>query len=140
VTIGDGDAFVENGARLFETAQNAYWSGDAAQEMSILIAEDGSLRLCMSHSDWSLDSLRDHHGARVAYRVSRTDARVRVEGRAGSRTCLFEAAKPDGAARLLLANVRDYRSSEGRRPPMPPPRRYEMLECGQTGSGADLLF
>jgi len=38
----------------------------------------------------------------MAYRVSQTAAHVRVEGRAGSRTCLFETAKPERAARLLL--------------------------------------
>ncbi|MGD0436544.1 MAG: hypothetical protein ABSB86_08760, partial [Bryobacteraceae bacterium] len=42
------------------------------------------------------------HGARMAYRVNQSASIVRVEGRAGARTCLFETAKPERAARLLL--------------------------------------
>jgi len=56
----------------------------------------------VADSDWPLDSLQAHHGARMAYRVSQRASIVRVEGRAGSRTCLFETAKPERAARLLL--------------------------------------
>jgi len=33
---------------------------------------------------------------------------VRVEGRAGSRTCLFETEKPERAARLLLNHSPNY--------------------------------
>ena len=39
----------------------------------------------------------------MAFRVRHKDGNVRLEGRAGSRTCLFETAKPNGAVRLLLA-------------------------------------
>ena len=53
-------------------------------------------------SDWSLESLRTHHGAQMAFRVSQQETSVRVEGRAGWQTCLLRTAKPDGVARLLL--------------------------------------
>jgi hypothetical protein len=104
--------FVENAARLFEAAQAVsraepiLISSEAADfpesDWDVLVAEDGSIRM-IAGSDWSLDSLQVHHGARMAYRVRRLGMNVRLEGRAGTRTCLFEAATPNGAARLLLA-------------------------------------
>jgi hypothetical protein len=104
--------FLENAARLFEAAQAVSRvepdaaGGDEANlpqsDWDVLVGEDGSIRM-IAGSDWSLDSLQVHHGARMAYRVRRLGMNVRLEGRAGSRTCLFEAATPDGAARLLLA-------------------------------------
>jgi hypothetical protein len=75
--------------------------------MTILITPEGGIRM-VADSDWPLDSLQLHHGARMAYRVSHNAANVRVEGRAGSRTCLFETAKPDRAARLLLNGSPNY--------------------------------
>jgi len=41
----------------------------------------------------------------MAYRVSRRRDAIRVEGRAGSRTCVFGAGKPNGVARLMPAAV-----------------------------------
>ena len=53
--------------------------------------------------DWPLASLQAHRGAEMVYRISRRGDGVRLEGRAGCRTCLFETARPDGAARPLPA-------------------------------------
>ncbi len=69
--------------------------------MTILITAEGAIRM-VADSDWPLDSLQLHHGAKMAYRVSQNASHVRVEGRADSRTCLFETVKPERAARLLL--------------------------------------
>lgn len=102
------DTFLENAARLFEVAEASVKAdadgaaGSDAPDWDILISEEGAIRM-VAASDWSLDSLQAHHGAHTAYRVRRQSTKVRLEGRAGSRTCLFEAATPDGAARLLLA-------------------------------------
>lgn len=73
-----------------------------ATAFTILIGEAG-IRM-VADSDWPLPSLQALHGATAAYRVRRAADQVRVEGRAGGRTCLFEAAKPGGAARLLLGS------------------------------------
>ena len=51
-----------------------------------------------------LDVLQQQQGAQMVYRVTQQESRVRLEGRAGSRTCLFEAEKPNGAARILLGD------------------------------------
>lgn len=101
------EVFLNNARSILDAAENVYFSTGSLEETSILIAPEGGIHL-VSGSDWSLESLRVHHGARMAYRVSQRDGRVQLEGRAGSRTCLFEAEKPDGAARLLLANTRHY--------------------------------
>jgi hypothetical protein len=84
-----------------------FLSGGQVSELTILIGQDGGIRM-VADSDWPLDSLRAHYGVAMAYRVRQQDHCVRLEGRAGSRTCLFETEKPDGAARLLLAKRGDY--------------------------------
>lgn len=104
---GPTEVFLDNARNILTAAENVYFSTGTLEQTSILIAPEGAVRV-VSGSDWSLESLRVHHGARMAYRVSQRDGRVQLEGRAGSRTCLFEAEKPDGAAGLLLANTRYY--------------------------------
>lgn len=69
--------------------------------MTILLGPNG-IRM-IADSDWPLDSLLWHHGAETAYRVSEHRGSVRVEGREGSRTCVFEAVSPAHTARMLLA-------------------------------------
>jgi hypothetical protein len=92
---------MDNAVRIFDAAESAVEAGHTPSEMTILISAEGAIRM-VADSDWPLDSLQAFHGARMAYRVSEKDAKVRVEGRAGSRTCLFETEKPERAARLLL--------------------------------------
>src|SRR5260370_11645411 len=75
--------------------------------MTILINHEGGIRM-VADSDWPLDSLQAHHGAKMAYRVSQSASVVRVEGRAGSRTCLYEASKPERAALLLLNSTAGF--------------------------------
>ena len=87
--------------QLLEAAENAVQSGHTPSDLTVLITSEGGIHM-VADCDWSLDALQLHHGARMAYRVSQTAAHVRVEGRAGSRTCLFETAKPEQVARHLL--------------------------------------
>ena len=87
--------------QLLEAAESAVQSGHTPSDLTVLITSEGGIHM-VADSDWSLDALQLHHGARMAYRVSQTAAHVRVEGRAGSRTCLFETAKPERVARHLL--------------------------------------
>ena len=102
----ESEVFLDNARNILDAAENVYFLNGSVEETTILIAPEGSIRV-VSGSDWSPESLRVH-GARMAYRVSQRDGRVHLEGRTGSRTCLFEAEKPDGAAGLLLANTRHY--------------------------------
>ena len=105
---GTSEVFLNNARNILDAAENVYFSTGSLEATSILIAPGGGIRVVSGAEDWSLESLRVHHGARMAYRVSQRGGRVQLEGRAGSRTCLFEAEKPDGAAGLLLANTRHY--------------------------------
>ena len=93
--------FVENAVNLLDAAERAMQSGQSPSDLTVLITAEGAIRM-IADSDWPLDTLQVHNGARMVYRVSERNAKVRVEGRAGSRTCLFETATPEHTARLLL--------------------------------------
>jgi hypothetical protein len=96
--------FLDNAVQILDAAESAVQSGHTPTDMTILISAEGGIRM-LADSDWPLDSLQAHHGAKMAYRVSQSASVVRVEGRADSRTCLFETIKPERAARLLLSNT-----------------------------------
>ena len=97
---------MDNAVQIFDAAEHAVQSGHTPSDLTILITPDG-IRM-LADSDWPLDSLQAHHGANMVYRVTQSAAIVRVEGRADSRTCLFETAKPQRAARLLLNSSPSY--------------------------------
>ena len=96
--------FVEHAQQILDAAESASSRGEACSEMTILISPEGAIRM-VADSDWPLDSLVWHHGARAAYRVSERRGSVRVEGREGSRSCVLESAKPAQIARLLLSAI-----------------------------------
>lgn len=75
----------------------------SSSNMTILIGNDGHIKM-FADSDWPLDSLTWHHGAKTAYRVTEEAGSVRVEGREGIRTCVMESAKPIQVARYLLGD------------------------------------
>ena len=94
--------FTEDAAGILDAAESASARGYACSEMTILIGQDGAIRM-VADSDWPLDSLAAHHGAQTAYRVSERCGSVRVEGREGTRKCVLESPKPSHVARLMLA-------------------------------------
>ncbi len=96
--------FLDNAQQILEAAESAVQSGHTPTDMTILITAQGGIHM-LADSDWPLESLQLEHGAKMAYRVSQSASVVRVEGRADSRTCLFETAKPERAARLLLNRI-----------------------------------
>lgn len=93
--------FAEDAFRILDAAESAAAHGEACSQMTILIGQDGAIRM-LADSDWPLDSLALHHGARTAYRVSERSGLVRVEGREGLRKCVVESASPVEVARRLL--------------------------------------
>lgn len=99
--------FLEDATRIFEAADSAAQSGQEPSEVTILIGADGGIRM-IADSDWPLESLQTFHGAQRAYRVSREQRSVRVQGRAGRQTCLFETARPSAAAQQLALGVPQY--------------------------------
>lgn len=99
--------FLDNAERILNVAESVHTTGHAVSDWTILIGSNGGIRM-VAGNDWPLESLRAEQGAGMAYRVSRQRGSVRVEGRAGARTCLFEAGEPNGVARLLPAAVAAY--------------------------------
>jgi hypothetical protein len=93
--------FAEHAQGLLDAAESASAGGQACSDLTIPIGPGGGIHM-LADSDWPLDSLARHHGARTAYRVSERRGSVRVEGREGSRTCVIESASPRQAARMLL--------------------------------------
>ena len=90
--------------QILDAAESALQSGQTPTDMTILISAEGGIHM-VADSDWPLDSLQSHHGAKMAYRVSQNASHVRVEGREQSRTCVFETMKPERAARILLGGA-----------------------------------
>lgn len=99
--------FLDNAVQILDAAESAVQSGHTPTDMTILITAEGAIRM-VADSDWPLESLQSHHGAKMAYRVSQNASLVRVEGRENSRTCLFETAKPERVARLMLNSSPSY--------------------------------
>src|SRR5579871_2739102 len=65
-------------------------AGQAVEpEISILIHAQRGIHLVSGKSDWPLESLLAESGAAAAYRVSRKDGQVLVEGRSGSESCVL---------------------------------------------------
>lgn len=93
--------FFENAAKILDAAECASQAGTATP-MTILIGEEGAIRL-VAASDWPLDRLQEHHGARMAYRVSQGPERVEVQGRDGHRSCVFQSETAQAAGRRFLA-------------------------------------
>lgn len=89
--------FVDHAQNILDAAESA----GSCSDVTILMGPNG-IRM-IADSDWPLDSLLSHHGANTAYRLSENRGALRVEGREGSRRCVFESVRPSRTARLLLA-------------------------------------
>jgi hypothetical protein len=103
---------MENANSIFDAAETAMTAGHVPTDMTIVIGQEGGIRL-IAESDWPLDNLQAHLGAEMVYRIRQQDNSLRLEGRAGSRTCLFETAKLNEAARRLLAGRPQYELMPG---------------------------
>ncbi|MDX2180776.1 MAG: hypothetical protein SFV18_14355 [Bryobacteraceae bacterium] len=88
--------FLENAARILETAE----LGDGGP-VTILLRDGRPISLTVEN-DWSLDALRRERGADEAFRVSRKNGKLFVEGRSHDRACLLAGNRPADAVRALL--------------------------------------
>jgi hypothetical protein len=95
--------FLANAERILATAASANGAELESGDLAILIGQDGAIHMLMG-SDWPVDSLQAHHGASAAYRVSRSGARVRVEGKSRTGSCLLQSELPSAVAKRLLAD------------------------------------
>jgi hypothetical protein len=94
-------SFTEQAYEILEAAESASSKGVACSEWTVVVTQEGAIRM-FADSDWPLDSLAGEHGARAAYRVTEHRGNVRVEARAGARSCTLESTTPRRVARLLL--------------------------------------
>ena len=69
--------------------------------MTILVGQDGTVHM-FADSDWPLEALTRHHGAKNGYRVTERNGSVRVEGRNQMHTCLLSSTSPSAIRRQLL--------------------------------------
>ncbi|HZO52265.1 MAG TPA: hypothetical protein VFB63_06095 [Bryobacteraceae bacterium] len=98
------DPFLHDAATILATAGSVRSETD----YTLLIQQDGSLHM-VAESDWPLDSLAAHHGARRAYRIGHKGTQVFVEGRSGLRKCTLASEAPAAIARLMLSSPGLYR-------------------------------
>jgi len=96
--------FLRNAHEIFATAR------ESAEDcrMAILVEPDGAIRMCPS-AGWDLESLRRHHGAAMAYEITRSASQVRVEARSGRERCTLETGEPPRLPWLGMGNFPQYR-------------------------------
>ena len=99
--------FLDNAESILATAESVREGGPVEPDWTILYVPEEGIRM-LAGNDWPLESLQAHYGAQMVYRIQQQESTVKVEGRAGSRACLLESAKPNGVARRLLPDRRDY--------------------------------
>jgi hypothetical protein len=99
--------FTQNAESMFEAAEAVRDAGSQPTDMTIVIGAQGGIRM-IADSDWPLESLEAHHGAQMVYRVSQHNDTIRLEGKAGRRTCVLESEKLNTVARRLLPNLKRY--------------------------------
>jgi hypothetical protein len=100
------DAFLENAQRIFDVAR----SDDSTEpnDFALLIRPDGGLHFVME-SPLSLEAAAIHGGARIAYRVTKSNGGVRVTGRSGNQECVLaqHPARNADAHRFSVESLRD---------------------------------
>jgi hypothetical protein len=79
--------FLRDAQEIFDVAM-ADRSGDAV-DIALLIRPDGGMHVIMD-SPFALDSAAASNGARMAYRVTRTERGVTVRGQKDGRTCVLQ--------------------------------------------------
>ena len=100
------DTLFENAQRIFDVARSGQGSPQGEnQAFALLIKPDGALHFVME-SPFSIEAAAIHAGARTAYRVSRSQNGVRVEGRSAFGDCVLEQRNP---CRTLLPDLPLYR-------------------------------
>jgi len=100
-------SFLRNAQEIFATASQG---GDEECELAIVVGSEGEIQI-ICDSDWNLEALRAHHGAREAFRVSRNGRRVRLEARSGAHHCVLEHEKPRLQMRDTVIDFRCYMPS-----------------------------
>ena len=97
-------SFLRNAEEIFATANQG---GGEECELAITIGPEGEIQI-ICDSDWNLEALRAHHGAREVFRVTRNSRRVRLEARSGAQHCVLEDETPRLRMRETSIDFRCY--------------------------------
>lgn len=95
------DLFLDHARQILEAAEGAARRGEECSAMTILVGREGGIHM-HTNSDWPLESLARHHGAKAGYRVTERRGEVQVEGQSHGRTCILKSTNPRAIHRLLL--------------------------------------
>jgi hypothetical protein len=95
------ESLLENARQIFDVAR----SGGDNQDFALLIRPDGALHFVME-SPFSIEGAAAYAGAKSAFRITRSQDGVRVQGRSAGRDCLLEERNP---RRELLRDQPLYR-------------------------------
>lgn len=95
------NGFIDNGAKIFEAAQNVMNSGESPSDYTIVMGAEGGITM-LADSDWPLDSLLREYGAGMAYRIKPGQGGVSVDGADGNSSCHFETMSAREKARFVL--------------------------------------
>jgi hypothetical protein len=79
------NGLVDRAAEILDIAAN----GEGCVDSAIVVDRQGGLRI-VDAGGWSLGGLSAEYGASAVYRIERTSATVRVEGRDGRQRCVIE--------------------------------------------------
>ena len=99
-------------SRFLRTAEEIFATAGAAEgedcDWMLLVDRAGAV-LAVSGGGWSLEGLREHHGASAAYRVQRSGGRIRLEGSTGARRCVLESGRATRLPVPLAGDLPQYR-------------------------------
>jgi hypothetical protein len=91
---------LRNAEAVLATAQAAGFTAEA-ERFCLLVGHDGAVRV-IAGREWSEAGLEAEYAPAVLYVVERTQAAVRVLGRARGARCLLECDRRRGPVRPLL--------------------------------------
>ena len=100
--------FWENATQLLEAAVASGNVGfPTTESMTVLIGNEGGIDILMNN-DWPLGRIAQERGAQRAYRVTRENGRVSVNGTDGTSTCRLQTESPDSKLKQLLRDQPRY--------------------------------
>jgi len=100
--------FWENATQLLEAAVASSGVGfPTSESMTVLIGAEGGIHL-LPNNDWPLGRIAEERGAQRAYRVTRENGRVAVNGFDGTSTCRLETESTDARLKRMLRDRPQY--------------------------------
>lgn len=101
------DGFLAGATQLFELSQSVGMQDGHSGQVHVLIGgECGTLIIMQTTEDWTLEALRLHHGANVAYRVAQNTRGTQIEGKSLAHACRLGSGSEAEQWRQLMGTYR----------------------------------